>query len=161
MSCAVLYNANYAVPHDTSRVRAVVAATLARSNVRFARSPESSVVFVDDEEIARLNEVYRGKRGPTDVLSFPDAFAAAPAPGVDRVGDAVIADVVQLGDVIISFPTVQRYATMDGEDPRRMLTFVIAHGILHLLGYNHSPMMFAIQDEVVYAIHDAPAAPPA
>lgn len=132
-------------------VRAVTEATLAASGVVFASDATVAlgVVFTDDAAIAALNGTYRGKDAPTDVLSFGDAFATALAPGVD--GTAVVpvpGPVVPLGDIILSCATIERYATMHAVEPRRAHVYTLSHGVLHLLGYDHSDMMFAIQENI-------------
>ncbi len=132
--------------------------TLCASNVMFGAGAqiEVTVVFVSDVRIQELNRTYRGKDAPTDVLSFPDDFAHENAPGVDHQGEGIVVDgAVVLGDIVLSCATIERYATMDSVPYTQALTFVLAHGVLHLLGYNHSAMMFAIQDTVTKYIHEA------
>jgi probable rRNA maturation factor len=82
-----------------------------------------SVVVVDDAEMARLNQTYRAVAGPTDVLAFPmqEGRFARLAPEC-------------LGDVVISAETAARQAS-DGV--RAELALLLAHGILHLIGYDH------------------------
>ncbi len=152
----VIYNSDD-VPFAEDFVRDIVLMTLDMSNVRFASDVRKTltVVFVSDDEIRSLNAEYRGKNKPTDVLSFQDAFAERPAPGVDHVDENIsVVDDCVLGDIIISCATIRRYATMDSVQFERLVTFVIAHGVLHLLGYNHSDMMFEIQDRVTEKIHE-------
>ncbi len=136
-------------------VNYVVQTTLQHSAVTFGASVEVAVVFVRDETIRALNAEHRGLDSPTDVLSFADAFAHRPARGVDNRhdGEPVPSSAI-LGDIILSFSTIERYATMDGKDVHRAMTDTLSHGVLHLLGYDHSPMMFAIQDRVVEEIHN-------
>ena len=88
---------------------------------------ELSVLLCDDETIAELNEQYRGKQGPTDVLSFPQQ-EGAPLPSEGPV---------LLGDVVISLPTARRQAPSGEGGLRQEVTRLLAHGILHLLGWVH------------------------
>ena len=86
-----------------------------------------SVVLVDDEEIADLNQRYLGRSGPTNVLSFPmleGDFSEINPGGM-------------LGDVVISVETVIREAVEGGLTPEEMLDFYLIHGILHLVGFDH------------------------
>ncbi len=143
---------------DDKTVRTIVYETLRKSMCTFAPSAHvrCNVAFVSDDEIHVLNRTYRSKDAPTDVLSFPDAFAHAPAPGVDcKNKNVTINGVIELGDIVLSCATIARYATIDNVQNTRLLSFVLAHGVLHLLGYNHSQMMFAIQDAVTEKIHGA------
>ncbi len=97
-----------------------------------------SLSIVKDEEIRRLNRMYREKDKVTDVLSFPSAD--------DLSG--------YLGDVVISYDQAVRQAE-DG-DIELELTDLLVHGILHVLGYDHelakdAEEMFPLQDAIVAA----------
>ncbi len=91
-------------------------------------SPEISIVLTDDEHIHRLNRDYRGKDRPTDVLSFQqlDEDETVSAPD----------EPVLLGDVVISVETAARQASERGKPLDEELSLLVAHGILHLLGYD-------------------------
>ena len=90
--------------------------------------PESelSVVLVDDEEMSSLNWQYRGRRGPTNVLAFSM-----------REGEFGEISPELLGDVIISLPTAQRQAGEAGISLDDMISRLLVHGILHLVGFDH------------------------
>jgi len=90
-----------------------------------ARS-EVSVRLTDDEGIAELNRRYRGKRGPTDVLSF----SLLEGEHADRRGRL-------LGDVVIGVPQAARQARAARRGLDRELAWLAIHGILHLLGHDH------------------------
>lgn len=87
---------------------------------------EVSFVLTDDKRIHHLNKVYRGKDRPTDVLAFAmheGEFGAL----AGRV----------LGDVIVSVPTARKQA-LSGRTPLlEEVTMLLAHGLLHLLGWDH------------------------
>ena len=83
---------------------------------------EISLLLCDDEFISRLNRHYRGEEGPTDVLSFEQ----------DGPGN------LTLGDVVISLETVLRRSDQDRVRARAEVDLLFCHGILHLLGYEHS-----------------------
>ncbi len=95
---------------------------------------EVSVNFVTDEEIAELNERYRHKEGPTDVLSFEcdgadddDPALAAPVP------DAVF----ELGDIVIAPDVASRQTHEFGTTFEEEVSLLLVHGLLHLCGYDH------------------------
>lgn len=90
-----------------------------------------SVCLVENREMARLNQSYRGKRGPTDVLSFP--AQAGRTPGV-RAGNGK-GDF--LGDIAIAPAVARRNAAEWGRTTQRELEILVLHGVLHLLGYDH------------------------
>ena len=94
-----------------------------------------TVCLVSDAEIARMNETFRKKKGPTDVLSFPSAARRRP---VRLRRDSVAAiNGEYLGDIVISPATARRYARKNGRKLPNELQVLILHGVLHLLGYDH------------------------
>lgn len=93
---------------------------------RLEVSGELSVALIDDAEMHALNRDWRGKDKPTDVL----AFALREGEDAD-----VHADV--LGDVVISLDTAARQAAARGASTADEVRVLLAHGILHLLGYDH------------------------
>jgi probable rRNA maturation factor len=94
-----------------------------------------TVCLVSDAEIARLNETFRKKKGPTDVLSFPMVVRRRPV----RLGRGLrtVKTGEYLGDIAISPATAQRYAKKNGRQLSSELQVLILHGVLHLLGYDH------------------------
>ena len=85
---------------------------------------ELVIRVVDEEESAGLNRRFRGRSGPTNVLSFP--FRAWPP--------------VQsplLGDLVICAPVVRREAREQGKPEAAHWAHMVVHGVLHLLGYDH------------------------
>lgn len=100
---------------------------------------EISLLGCDDARIAALNESFRGKPAPTNVLSWPSEERAPDAPGTrpalpepDMPGEAV-----ELGDIAIAFDTCAREATEAGLPLADHATHLIVHATLHLLGYDH------------------------
>lgn len=99
-------------------------------------SAQLSVLLCDDATMAELNGQYRQKPVPTDVLSFGmtgepfDGGEAPEAPTYTTAGPEL------LGDVVISIPTASRQVGA-GEKLRDEVTRLLAHGILHLLGWDH------------------------
>ena len=93
---------------------------------------ELSVTFVNNEEIQQINNEYRGKNVPTDVISF----------AMEELGEGEIAINVEgaprvLGDIIISVERAKEQAADYGHSEERELGFLAIHGFLHLLGYDH------------------------
>ena len=87
---------------------------------------ELSVLLCDDETIHTLNRDFRHKDKPTDVLAF-----------AMREGDGPLVRPEVLGDVVISLETARRQASARGVAIVAEVTFLMAHGLLHLLGYDH------------------------
>jgi probable rRNA maturation factor len=94
-----------------------------------------TVCLVSDAEIARMNQKFRKKKGPTDVLSFP--MAARRRPLWLRRGSRTVRAGEYLGDIAISPSTARRYAKKYGRKLSNELQVLILHGVLHLLGYDH------------------------
>lgn len=98
---------------------------------------EACISFVDDDEIARLNEQFRGKTGPTDVLSFEcdgdeddeEFFGAAALSGEGEP--------YELGDVIIALDVAERQTAEFGTTLEGEVSLLLTHGLLHLCGYDH------------------------
>lgn len=89
----------------------------------------SEIIISDDKEIQELNRDYRDKDKPTDVLSFA-LFADCPH-------KLIIENEISLGEVIISAQTAKKQAEENNVDVEREILFLISHGILHLLGFDH------------------------
>ncbi len=87
---------------------------------------EVSFVLTDDDRIHQLNKIYRGKDRPTDVL----AFAMHEGEFGELAGRL-------LGDVIVSVPTARKQAGAHRVDVLEEVTMLLAHGLLHLLGWDH------------------------
>ncbi len=85
---------------------------------------EIVVRVVDEPESAELNGRYRGKSGPTNVLSFP--FEAPPGVETDI-----------LGDLAICAPVVETEAREQGKTLQAHWAHMVVHGVLHLQGYDH------------------------
>jgi len=88
---------------------------------------ELSVLLCDDASIRRLNRRYRKKNRATDVLAFPMQEGEGPQVHPNL-----------LGDVVISLPTATIQAAAHDRPIVEEVTFLLAHGLLHLLGYDHA-----------------------
>jgi probable rRNA maturation factor len=101
---------------------------------------ELSLALVDDANIHELNRTYRSKDKPTDVLSFPlhERPSGWKPKGIrgEEIG-AGWPHQGPIGDVILSIDTAKRQAEAAGRPLLDELSMLLAHGILHLLGYDH------------------------
>lgn len=103
-----------------------------------------TAVAVSTLRIQELNRTYRDKDAVTDILSFGEYADTA----------ACIADTNQaifLGEIFFCYDVIKAAAEEDEVTIEHELTYVFSHGVLHLLGYEHSDEMFAIQDAVTEA----------
>jgi probable rRNA maturation factor len=95
---------------------------------------ELSIALTDDREIHELNRVFRHRDQATDVLAF--AMREGEHAGASPVGDDH-AFAEMLGDVVISVETARRQASLRGHDLEREVRELLAHGLLHLVGFDH------------------------
>ena len=97
-----------------------------------------TIALVSDAEIARMNETFRKKEGPTDVLSFPAAARRRPRRPASEGGPYKRGKAGEfLGDIAIAPATARRYARKHGRTLPAELRVLILHGVLHLMGYDH------------------------
>ena len=124
---------------DEDDIRGWLAAALCGQSVPAAA--EISVRLVNTSEMAGLNKTYRGKAGPTNVLSFP---AELP----EELGLPL------LGDIIICAAVVAAEAQQQGKSLPAHWAHMIIHGALHLLGYDHqgeedATIMEALESDIL------------
>ncbi len=106
---------------------------------------EVSVLLVDNQEIKKLNKEWRKKDKPTDVLSFP-------------VDEETPYGCRLLGDIVISIPYAKEHAKEFGNTFQEEMVRLLAHGLLHLLGYDHekseeeAKIMFEKEKDLISAV---------
>jgi probable rRNA maturation factor len=125
MPTFVQRRARGAPPLDTAVLRRIADRMLGALELETA---ELSVLLVDDAGIQALNREHRHKDKPTDVLSFPQPKPRKSPPGMPRL----------LGDIVISLPTALRQARSRKRELLPEVRFLLAHGILHLIGHDHA-----------------------
>ena len=94
---------------------------------------EISVLACDDARISALNDDFRNKAQPTNVLSWPSEERGAFSPG----GAPIPPEDPELGDIAIAYDTCAREAEAAGITMAQHTTHLIVHAVLHLLGYDH------------------------
>lgn len=128
----IIFNHDYR-PEMTESLELEALALFVLEHEEMPDNTEVSITFVDDEEIARLNEEYRGKVGPTDVLSFE-------CDGLDDemdITEGEEAEVFELGDIVIAVDVVERQSEGYGNTFAEETELMLVHGLLHLCGYDH------------------------
>lgn len=118
------------VPLPAGRLKKLAELVLEREGL--PDHAQVGIFFVDDGRMADLNRRYLGREGPTDVLSLP-IENLRPGGGWPDTGGAPL----NLGDVFAAPAYVRRRASAGGTDPEYELGLTVAHGLLHLLGYDH------------------------
>jgi len=123
-------------------VRAASLSSFARNLRRRLRlgKREFNICLVDDAAIRHLNAAYRGRDKATDVLSFPWTEGKGPVRPQPRAASrrrAASGITNFLGDVVISVQMARRNASEEGHSTLNEIRWLILHGVLHLLGYDH------------------------
>jgi len=114
-------------PDQLSRLHSAAEFLLEQNNLS---DHNVNIVLTNDQEIAGFNKQYRKRTGPTNVLSFP--FQA----DFDQL-DSAAHPINELGDIIISVETAERETQRYSQSLYHRISWLMTHGILHLLGYDH------------------------
>ena len=152
------------------RIRQVVEAALVvgasniPSKMADAKRQEVSLVIADDDSLLELNRTYRGLNEVTDVLSFSPYYAGhyegteqPMLEDVDLEFPEASDEVGDLGEVVVSYPQAKRQALQAKRPVALEVDILVAHGVLHLLGYDHVEVegereMFMLQDKALAMI---------
>ena len=126
---------------DYSFLDSVIAMTLKKEN---AAGSIFSIIFDENKKIQEINKAYRNIDRVTDVISFALE---------DQKDDFQLEERV-LGDIFICIPRMQEQAVSYDHSEKRELAFLVVHGLLHLLGYDHQTKideekMFGLQKEIL------------
>jgi probable rRNA maturation factor len=131
---------------DASLVRL---ATFALDQLRIHPLAEVSILLVDEDTMSAYHEKYLGEPGPTDVLSFPMDELRPPTDGEEP-------PMGLLGDIVLCPAVTERQAREHHRTASEEAEYLLVHGLLHLLGYDHaSPEehaeMFGLTDKIISA----------
>lgn len=130
---------------DYDYLNDVIRCTLEHEN---AKDAYLSVIFVDNDEIQEINRTYRNIDRVTDVISF----------ALEDNDEKIVGDRI-LGDIYLCIPRMKEQAKEYNHSEKRELSFLVCHGLLHLLGYDHvnnkeeEKVMFDLQDEILDSLN--------
>jgi probable rRNA maturation factor len=124
-------------------------ATFALEQLRMHPQAELSILLVDEDTMSAYHEKYMGEGGPTDVRSFPMDELRPPGED-DDPPDGL------LGDIVLCPAVTNRQAAEHGRTPSREAEYLMVHGLLHLLGFDHADAdekaeMFGVKDKILTA----------
>jgi probable rRNA maturation factor len=124
-------------------------ATFTLDQLRIHPQAELSVLLVDEDTMSAYHEKYMGEPGPTDVLSFPMDELRPP-------GDEDEPPLGLLGDIVLCPAVTSRQAAEHSRSASAEAEYLLVHGILHLLGYDHADdaertEMFGLKDKIIAA----------
>jgi probable rRNA maturation factor len=122
-------------------------AGFALEQLRIHPQAELSILLVDEETMGSYHEKYMGEPGPTDVLSFPMDELRPPDDGEDPPEGL-------LGDIVLCPAVTARQAAEHGRSADAEAEYLLVHGLLHLLGFDHAEPeehaeMFALKDTII------------
>ncbi|MCL1923049.1 MAG: rRNA maturation RNase YbeY [Propionibacteriaceae bacterium] len=121
----------------------------ALTSLHVSAEAELSIQLVDEQTMAAYHEKFMGEPGPTDVLSFPmDELRPGKDPDDLSVG--------VLGDVVLCPAIATQQGPATGRTGQEESEYLLIHGILHLLGFDHSEpqekaVMFGLNDQIIEA----------
>ncbi len=110
---------------------------------------ELSLVLVDEDTMSAYHQKFMDEPGPTDVLSFPMDELRPGEPGGTPPNGV-------LGDIVLCPAVTSRQAAETGRTPRQEADYLLVHGLLHLLGFDHAEpaekaVMFGLNDQIIEA----------
>src|SRR5690625_2148614 len=133
-------------PFDVDVERVLALGKYLYEKLHIHAASELVVVFVDNEAMSQLHSEWMGLEGPTDVMSFP----------MDELRPGTVQQPAQglLGDIVISPEVAAEHAARGGHSVANEIALLIAHGMLHLLGYDHHDAeekdeMFRLQNQLL------------
>ena len=117
--------------------------------LRIHPEAELSILLVDEPTMAAYHEKYLGLPGPTDVMSFPMDEMRPPHPDEEP-------PIGLLGDIVLCPTVTAAQAAENNRTPAGEADYLLVHGILHLLGYDHAESeekaeMFGLNDKLIAA----------
>ena len=127
--------------------RLVRLAAFAIDKLRIHPQADLSLVLVDEETMAGYHERFMDLPGPTDVMSFPMDELRVPKDGEEPPNGL-------LGDIVICPQFTSAQAPENGREPEEEIDYLLIHGLLHLLGYDHAELdekaeMFGLNDRII------------
>lgn len=131
----------YNVDFDYSYLDEVINHTFEKLDIKNAYC---DIIFIDDEKMHEMNKEYRGIDRTTDVLSF-----------ALEDNNNIKMPIRELGEVYVSIPKMIEQANEFNHSEKRELSFLVCHGLLHLLGYDHTrskeeeEKQFGLQDKIL------------
>ncbi|MFV0405783.1 MAG: rRNA maturation RNase YbeY [Propioniciclava sp.] len=133
--------------HDVDEVRLVRLATFALEELRIHPQAELSIVLVDEATMADYHARFMDLPGPTDVLSFPMDELRPPS-------DDEEPPLGLLGDIVLCPSVTAAQAAENDRTPEAEADYLLIHGLLHLLGYDHAEpdekrVMFRLNDLLI------------
>ncbi len=128
----IKYNCDKLEKSNEKLIKDVVSTVLETENI--CHDVDVYITLMDNEEIHKINKEYRNVDRPTDVLSFP----MFERDEIIKLKEQKKNDIEEiLGDILVSVPKVKEQADEYGHSFERELAYLVTHGMLHLLGYDH------------------------
>ena len=143
-----IYNlTEYDIHNEIKIIKKYVKKCLREENVK---GSSFNIILITNEDIKKLNVKYRNIEKETDVISFALE---------DEKNEKFFLKERVLGDIYISVDKAKSQSNEYGHSLKRELSFLVVHGLLHLLGYDHmkskkdEEIMFSLQDEILASLN--------
>lgn len=149
----MIINQQSKVPYNKQLQEVIVKVANCTAKIcKLSRKTEVSIMVVDNSYIQELNLIYRGQNQSTDVLSFAMNELGEEEPDLDFSGDVNI-----LGDIVISLEQALVQSQEYGHGLERELGYLVVHGMLHLLGYDHEieeekALMRSLEEKIMQTV---------
>jgi probable rRNA maturation factor len=124
-------------PLSQGYFKKVISETLKLSKIGFPQGMNISLAIVSENEIKRINRIYRKKNKVTDILSFSEYLG--------RKNRKIKKENI-FCELVVCYSYIKKSAEINGVSIKKEMAYVISHGILHCLGLRHSKKMYNIQD---------------
>ena len=150
----MIINQQSKIKYDRELQKTITAVVKATAQLmKVPGKSEVSILLLDNKHIKELNLLYRDKNQATDVLSFAMNELAEDEPEYDFAQELNV-----LGDIVISLEKAQAQSEEYGHSMARELGFLVAHGMLHLLGFNHETeaeeqVMRDLQEKILQSVN--------
>jgi probable rRNA maturation factor len=151
MSCLISYSVEAKLKAKNYQKLMLEIASATLKELKIKQSFDISVVMTNNLKIKALNKKYRNINKATDVLSFPIYSK------VELKKLKASKDLLNLGDIVISYDKAIAQAKEYGHSLKREISFLFIHGLLHLLSYDHmnkkeEKIMFELQEKVLNSL---------
>ena len=122
------------IPRTLSRDYCARALQALEKVIKKPQQGSINLIVLDSEEMARMNQQFRGKEGPTDILTF--SYLEKKSKFENRSSKIEVA-----GEIYLCPEKIKSYAKESGKTYREQLEYIIIHGLVHLMGYDHETDM--------------------
>lgn len=127
----------FKIPRTLSRDYCTRALQALEKAVKKPQQGSINLIVIDEAEMARMNQQFREKEGPTDILTFSYLNQEKRETRNEKRGGFVSSDNQVAGEIYLCLEKIKSYAKESGKTYKEQLEYIIVHGLVHLMGYDH------------------------